>query len=130
MKLIVASIPLFFILIGIEVAAAWILERRVYTFSDSFADLGCGMIEQLLGVLVKGSGWYVTDYARADAKESGLKEADSKAPDTKSSEPAVGTGKEASTPPSADSKSSTNSPPKEGAASAAPAPVSGASPSQ
>jgi sterol desaturase/sphingolipid hydroxylase (fatty acid hydroxylase superfamily) len=27
----------------------------VYRFADSFADLGCGMIEQLLGVLVKAS---------------------------------------------------------------------------
>ena len=54
MKLIVASIPLFFILIAIEMLAARILERRVYRFADSFADLGCGMIEQLLGVLVKG----------------------------------------------------------------------------
>src|SRR6188768_1305241 len=51
MKLIVASIPLFFILIALEIVAARILERRVYRF----ADLGCGMIEQLLGVLVKGS---------------------------------------------------------------------------
>jgi len=55
MKLIVASIPLFFILIAIEMVAARVLERRVYRFADSFADLGCGMIEQLLGVLVKGS---------------------------------------------------------------------------
>jgi alkylglycerol monooxygenase len=55
MKLIVASIPLFFILIAIEMLAARILERRVYRFSDSFSDLGCGMIEQLLGVLVKGA---------------------------------------------------------------------------
>ncbi|MBX7186583.1 MAG: sterol desaturase family protein [Vicinamibacteria bacterium] len=54
MKLIVASIPLFFILIAIEMLAARLLERRVYRFADSFADLGCGMIEQLLGVLVKG----------------------------------------------------------------------------
>jgi sterol desaturase/sphingolipid hydroxylase (fatty acid hydroxylase superfamily) len=55
MKLIVASIPLFFILIAIEMIAARLLERRVYRFADSFADLGCGMIEQLLGVLVKGA---------------------------------------------------------------------------
>jgi sterol desaturase/sphingolipid hydroxylase (fatty acid hydroxylase superfamily) len=55
MKLIVASIPLFFILIAIEIVAARVLERRVYRFADSFADLGCGMIEQLLGVVVKGS---------------------------------------------------------------------------
>ncbi len=55
MKLIVASIPFFFILIAIEVVAARWLERRVYRFADSFADLGCGVIEQLLGVLVKAT---------------------------------------------------------------------------
>lgn len=55
MKLIVASIPLFFLLIAIEIVAARVLERRVYRFADSFADLGCGMIEQLLGVAVKAT---------------------------------------------------------------------------
>jgi sterol desaturase/sphingolipid hydroxylase (fatty acid hydroxylase superfamily) len=67
MQLIVASIPLFFILIGIEILVARILERRVYRFADSFADLGCGMIEQLLGVLVKTAlfGGYLTLYAKA-----------------------------------------------------------------
>ena len=67
MQLIVASIPLFFILIGIEIVAARVLERRVYSFADSFADLGCGMIEQLLGVLVKASLFaaYMALYANA-----------------------------------------------------------------
>jgi alkylglycerol monooxygenase len=66
MKLIVASIPIFFILIGIELLAARVLERRVYKFTDSFADLGCGVIEQLLGVLVKGAlfAGYLFLYAR------------------------------------------------------------------
>jgi sterol desaturase/sphingolipid hydroxylase (fatty acid hydroxylase superfamily) len=67
MQLIVASIPLFFILIGIEILFARILERRVYRFADSFADLGCGMIEQLLGVLVKATlfSGYLSLYSRA-----------------------------------------------------------------
>ena len=67
MQLIVASIPLFFILIGIEIVASRVLERRVYSFADSFADLGCGMIEQLLGVLVKASLFaaYMALYANA-----------------------------------------------------------------
>jgi len=67
MKLIVASIPLFFILIGIEIAAARILEKKVYRLPDSIADLGCGMIEQLLGVLAKGSLFaaYLGIYANA-----------------------------------------------------------------
>ena len=67
MKLIVASIPLFFILIAIEIVAARLLERRVYRFADSFADLGCGIIEQLLGVLVKATlfAGYLWLYANA-----------------------------------------------------------------
>ncbi len=67
MQLIVASIPLFFILIGIEMVAARVLERRVYSFADSFTDLGCGLIEQLLGVLVKASLFaaYLALYAKA-----------------------------------------------------------------
>ena len=67
MQLIVASIPFFFILIGIEIVASRVLERRVYSFADSFADLGCGMIEQLLGVLVKASLFaaYMALYANA-----------------------------------------------------------------
>ena len=67
MNLIVASIPLFFILIGIEIVAARLLERRVYRFADSFADLGCGMIEQLLGALVKATLFaaYLGLYAKA-----------------------------------------------------------------
>lgn len=67
MKLIVASIPLFFVLIGIELVAARVLERRVYHFHDSFADLSCGIVEQLLGVLVKGSLFavYLLLYAKA-----------------------------------------------------------------
>jgi sterol desaturase/sphingolipid hydroxylase (fatty acid hydroxylase superfamily) len=66
MKLIVASIPLFFILIAVELVAARILDRRVYRFADTFIDLGCGMIEQLLSVLVKASlfATYLTLYAR------------------------------------------------------------------
>ena len=67
MKLIVASIPLFFILIGIEMLAAKLLDRKVYRFADSFADLGCGIIEQLLGALVKTAlfAGYLGLYANA-----------------------------------------------------------------
>ena len=67
MQLIVASIPLFFILVGIELVAARVLERRVYSFTDSFADLGCGVIEQMLSALVKTSLFaaYLMLYSRA-----------------------------------------------------------------
>jgi putative FmdB family regulatory protein len=78
----------------------------------------------------KGSGFYITDYARAGEKGSDSKESETKASDSKSPEKAAGSSKEASTPPSADSKSSTNSPPKESTAPAAPALAPAATPSQ
>lgn len=102
------------------------------------ACLTCGgSVERLLSAPAfqfKGSGFYITDYARSGEKGSDSKEAGSKAPDAKSSESASGSAssKEASSPPSADSKSSTNSPPKESAASssASPAPAPASNPSQ
>jgi putative FmdB family regulatory protein len=96
----------------------------------------CGaVVERLISAPAfqfKGTGWYVTDYAKSGAEASGSKETGAKESDSKSSEQATGTtnSKEASTPPSADSKSSTNSPPKEGTASAAPALAPAASTSQ
>ena len=85
-----------------------------------------GPVQKLLSspaIQFKGTGWYVTDYGKSGAEAPGSKESGAKGSDSKSSEGASGSAssKEASTPTSADSKSSTNSPPKEGAASAAPA---------
>lgn len=57
----------------------------------------------------KGSGWYVTDYARSGSSDA---KSDKKS-ETKSSE--SGTSSESS-PPSSDSTSKTNLPPKESAA--------------
>ena len=94
-----------------------------------------GAVERLISAPAfqfKGTGWYVTDYAKSGAEGAGSKESASKESDAKSSEKAPGgsSSKEASTPTSADSKSSTNSPPKEGTASAAPALAPAASTSQ
>ena len=84
-----------------------------------------GAVERLISAPAfqfKGSGWYVTDYARSGSEGNASKDAGSKGAETKSSEESgSGSSKEAATPTSADSKSSTNSPPKEGTASAAPA---------
>ncbi|HRB12136.1 MAG TPA: zinc ribbon domain-containing protein [Vicinamibacteria bacterium] len=85
-----------------------------------------GTVERLISAPAfqfKGTGWYVTDYGKSGAEAPGSKEPGAKGSDSKSSEGASGSAssKETSTPTSADSKSSTNSPPKESAASAAPA---------
>jgi putative FmdB family regulatory protein len=94
-----------------------------------------GAVERLISAPAfqfKGTGWYVTDYAKSGAEGTGSKESASKDSDSKSSEKASGgsSSKETSTPTSADSKSSTNSPPKESAASAAPALAPAANTSQ
>ena len=47
------AIPVFFVLIGIELLAARFLERDVYRLNDSINDLSCGMLDQVLEVFVK-----------------------------------------------------------------------------
>lgn len=94
-----------------------------------------GAVERLISAPAfqfKGSGFYITDYGKSGSDAAGSKESGSKESESKSSDTASGSKstKEASTPPSADSKSSTNSPPKEGAASAPPALAPTASTSQ
>ena len=53
MNLIVLAIPVFFLLIAIEWIAARILERDAFRFSDSVADLGCGILDQVADVFAK-----------------------------------------------------------------------------
>ncbi|HSB62251.1 MAG TPA: sterol desaturase family protein, partial [Vicinamibacteria bacterium] len=47
------AIPVFFLLIGIELVAARFLERDVYRLNDSINDLSCGILEQVLEVFLK-----------------------------------------------------------------------------
>jgi sterol desaturase/sphingolipid hydroxylase (fatty acid hydroxylase superfamily) len=47
------AIPVFFLLIGVELVAARLLERDAYRFSDSLNDLSCGILQQLLEVFLK-----------------------------------------------------------------------------
>lgn len=52
MNLIVLAIPFFFLLIGVEILLARRRKLACYRFNDSIADLSCGIINQLLVVLV------------------------------------------------------------------------------
>jgi sterol desaturase/sphingolipid hydroxylase (fatty acid hydroxylase superfamily) len=47
------AIPVFFVLIGIELVAARLLERDSYRLSDSVGDLSCGVLQQLSDVFLK-----------------------------------------------------------------------------
>jgi sterol desaturase/sphingolipid hydroxylase (fatty acid hydroxylase superfamily) len=53
MSYIHLAIPVFFLLIAIELLAAHLLERGVYRLSDSINDLSCGILDQVLEVFVK-----------------------------------------------------------------------------
>jgi alkylglycerol monooxygenase len=68
MRLIEASIPLFFALIALELVVARVRGDRVYRFADSFSDLACGTLSQLAGLFTKfGLLWayaWAFDHAR------------------------------------------------------------------
>ena len=68
MSIIQASIPLFFALIGLELAYARVRGRRLLTLHDSITDLSLGTLSQLAGVLFKvvtlGIYAWVAEHAR------------------------------------------------------------------
>src|SRR6266508_1427089 len=47
------AIPVFFLLIGIEILAARFLERDIYRLNDSINDLSCGILDQVVEVFLK-----------------------------------------------------------------------------
>jgi sterol desaturase/sphingolipid hydroxylase (fatty acid hydroxylase superfamily) len=53
LNLIVLAIPVFFLLIGIEVLWARYAEKDLYRLNDSVSDLSCGILEQVGGVFLK-----------------------------------------------------------------------------
>jgi sterol desaturase/sphingolipid hydroxylase (fatty acid hydroxylase superfamily) len=68
MDIIEASIPLFFLLIGIELAVAKATGRPYYRLNDSIADLSLGILSQLSGIFLALLtyalfGWVSTHFA-------------------------------------------------------------------
>ncbi len=61
---IVLSIPVFFLLIGIELLAGHLSKRKLYRFSDAISNLNCGIVQQISGVFLKlfAIGLYVLVY--------------------------------------------------------------------
>jgi alkylglycerol monooxygenase len=62
---IALAVPFFFLLIGIELLAARARRRRVYRFTDSYADLGCGVAQRVVLLLFEAAllGLYAWVYA-------------------------------------------------------------------
>ncbi|RMG56242.1 MAG: sterol desaturase family protein [Bacteroidetes bacterium] len=53
MKLIVLSIPIFFLLIGVELLVQWLGKTRLYRLNDAVANISCGIAQQVSGVFFK-----------------------------------------------------------------------------
>jgi sterol desaturase/sphingolipid hydroxylase (fatty acid hydroxylase superfamily) len=48
------AVPIFFLLIGVELVAALLEHRQSYRLHDSINDLSCGITEQMVGIFLKG----------------------------------------------------------------------------
>jgi sterol desaturase/sphingolipid hydroxylase (fatty acid hydroxylase superfamily) len=50
---IILSIPIFFVLIGVELVYSWVANKKLYRLGDAFANIGCGIFEQVTGLFAK-----------------------------------------------------------------------------
>lgn len=53
MDYIVLSIPIFFILIGVEVLISHLKKSRLYRLDDAVSNISCGILQQVTGVFFK-----------------------------------------------------------------------------
>ncbi len=61
------AVPVFFLLIGVEMVAALWEQKKTYRLHDSINDLSCGITEQMVGLFLKGVlfAGYLGTYAYA-----------------------------------------------------------------
>lgn len=50
---IILSIPIFFLLIGVELIYSWLTHKKLYRLGDAYANIGCGIFEQVTGLFAK-----------------------------------------------------------------------------
>ena len=48
------AVPVFFLLIGVELVVALYEQKKAYRLHDSINDLSCGITEQMVGIFLKG----------------------------------------------------------------------------
>jgi len=53
MNYVLLAVPVFFLLIGLELAITRLQERDYYSLGDSVADLGCGLVQQIVEAAFK-----------------------------------------------------------------------------
>ncbi|EMY68951.1 hypothetical protein LEP1GSC199_0760, partial [Leptospira vanthielii serovar Holland str. Waz Holland = ATCC 700522] len=56
------AIPVFFLLIGIEVYIGYRKNKALYRLNDSIADLSTGIVSQIWGLFQKGIGLFAYFY--------------------------------------------------------------------
>ena len=63
---VVYATPFFFLFIGIEWVVGWLERRRLYRMNDSINDLSCGIMQQIIGLFMRGGMFlgYVAIYER------------------------------------------------------------------
>ncbi|EOQ88434.1 fatty acid hydroxylase family protein [Leptospira yanagawae serovar Saopaulo str. Sao Paulo = ATCC 700523] len=61
-KIVTFAIPVFFLLIGIEVYIGYRKNKDLYRLNDSIADLSTGIISQIWGLFQKGIGLFAYFY--------------------------------------------------------------------
>lgn len=53
---IILSIPIYFILIGIELIIQWFSKKQLYRLNDAITNISCGITQQLTGIFLKVIG--------------------------------------------------------------------------
>ncbi|MEQ8925253.1 MAG: sterol desaturase family protein [Fulvivirga sp.] len=61
---IILSIPIYFLLIGIELIIQWVTKKKLYRLNDAVTNISCGITQQLSGIFLKvlGVGAYALVY--------------------------------------------------------------------
>jgi len=73
------AVPVFFLLIGVELVVALWEHKKAYRLHDSINDLSCGITEQMVGLFLKGLlfAGYVGTYGYATGRGINLVDVDS-----------------------------------------------------
>lgn len=53
MKIMLFAIPVFFLLIGIELLIARFHQKELYRFNDAISNISCGISQQAIGIFIK-----------------------------------------------------------------------------
>ncbi len=68
------AVPIFFLLIGIEVLIGWIEHKELYRLNDTINDLSCGILQQVVGIFMRtilfaGYLWIYQHHALVDMSQ-------------------------------------------------------------